>query len=279
MRNYKKSKKKIQIGFINLAFLLSAKIIPAQLSKVLNQSILCSVFNPCLLFEKEKKEHYINQNIKSFLFNCLDTEDRTSFNLLVFKIKVMIKYLNDLTSNQIKYINKSDNKAILNDSESNPLVDFVNSEFKISRITEEKHQDNSEILAVNNYSDNTSFGLSNESSNSNIRNSLKNNKLKDIFKKGKKNVIEYKPKYEKLGVQFKKQTILKNSEKLIPVNEAVNSTKLLNSQLQDNTTITKNNIYPPSEYRYVYDNATTKKLSYIDIMMKNKLLKITGVSL
>jgi predicted alpha/beta-fold hydrolase len=56
MRNYKKSKKKIQIGFINLAFLLSAKIIPEQLSKVLNQSILCSVFNPCLLFEKEKKE-------------------------------------------------------------------------------------------------------------------------------------------------------------------------------------------------------------------------------
>ena len=121
--------------------------------------------------------------------------------------------------------------------------------------------------------------MSNESSNSNIRNSLKNNKLKDIFKKGKNNVIEYKPKYEKLGVQFKKQTILKNSEKFIPVNEAVNSTKLLNSQLQDNTTITKNNIYPPSEYRYVYDNATTKKLSYIDIMMKNKLLKITGVSL
>ena len=139
---------------------------------------------------------------------------------------------------------------------------------------------NLDTIHHNNNSNTSSFGLNEDISANNMRSSLnKNNIVKK--KKEKEKIIYYKPKYGKLGVEFKKDLILKNHEKLFPIIELSSPTNVnnfnnnnFNNNTIIDTTIMKNvNKNYLSESKYIYENATTARVTYKDLELKKKYLK------
>jgi len=279
MSKSQKGKRKDQSEFLTLAFKLTSNILPHHLGRFTNQSVLNCLFNQSFINGKEEQAE-ITKSINLLLYNCLCTNDQRNndFNKKLDRImlKHKLRQVNSFSENEETHVVSNELDSNLNDESSNS----DNKTIKISKLNDKNNEesDNNTISI----SDNTSFGLTHGSSSNNIRTSLKKQQ-KPVEKNKKETTIHYKPKFEKMGVKFKKDMIVKNSEKLLPAsfnNEVVNSTCMSNitNIVKNNNTVVENtvtmtNFYYPSDPKYVYENATTKKVTYRDLMLKNKNTK------
>ena len=273
-----KGKKKDQRDFLTLAVNITTNLLPYKIGRFSNLSILNCLFNQTLINGKQEQAE-ITKSIDLLLYNYLCLNDGKGVDMDKKLDRIMKKHkLTHINS----YSENEETHLFSNELDSNLNEESSNSDNKTIKITKqnEKHNEESDNNTIS-ISDNTSFGLTHGSSSNNIRTSLK--KKQNVTTDKKETTIHYKPKFEQMGVKFKKDMIVKNSEKLLPASfnhEIINSTNMSNitNIVNNNNTVVENNttmnkFYFPSDYKYIYENSSTKKVTYKDLLCKNKQIK------